>query len=76
LIPYAASSRVRKLKTPLSFSKDNSPFPSTPVDPQPKKLQDAFQQDFLQSLQIEEEPIGSKGNLFEEVPEVQVENLM
>jgi hypothetical protein len=25
---------------------DNSPLPSTTVDPQPKKLQDAFQKDF------------------------------
>jgi hypothetical protein len=35
-----------------------------------------FIKTFLQPLQIEEETIGSKGNIFKEVPEVQVENPM
>jgi hypothetical protein len=32
----------KKTKKPI----DNSPMPSTPIDPQPKKLQEAIQQDF------------------------------
>jgi hypothetical protein len=42
IIDSPAASSGKKIKNPA----DNSPFPSTPVDPQPKKLQDAFQQDF------------------------------
>jgi hypothetical protein len=43
IVDSPAASSGKKTKNPI----DNSPFPSTPIDPQPKKLQDAFQQDFL-----------------------------
>jgi hypothetical protein len=42
IVDSPAASSGKKTKNPI----DNSPFPSTPIDPQPKKLQNAFHQDF------------------------------
>ena len=42
LVYSLVSSSGMKTKSPI----DNSPIPSTPIDPQPKKLQEAIQQDF------------------------------
>jgi hypothetical protein len=42
IVDSPAASSGKKIKKTI----DNSPFPSTPIDPQLKKLQDAFQKDF------------------------------
>jgi hypothetical protein len=42
IVDSPAASSGKKTKKPT----DNSPFPSTPIDPQPKKLQDSFKQYF------------------------------
>jgi hypothetical protein len=43
LIDTLAASSRKKTKKPI----DNSPMPSTSIDPAPKKLQEEIQQDFL-----------------------------
>jgi hypothetical protein len=42
IVDSPATSSGKKTKNPT----DNSPLPSTPIDPPPKKLQDPFQQEF------------------------------
>jgi hypothetical protein len=42
LVDTPAASSGKKTKNPI----DNSPMPSTSIDPAPKKLQEAIQQDF------------------------------
>jgi hypothetical protein len=42
LVDSLAASSGKKTKSPI----DNSPIPSTPIDPQPKKLQEEIQKYF------------------------------